>query len=68
MVCIYLDDTLCIGDTESLKTFTKEIKKYFNNVEEGTLEEYVGCELRKLNKEELIMKQSNLLQKIKRNF
>ena len=48
--------------------FTEETQKYFKIVEEGTLEEYVGCKLRKLNKEELFMKQSNLIEKIERNF
>ena len=50
-----LHDSLCIGDKESLKMFTEEIQNYFNIVEEGILEKCVGCEPRKLNKEELIM-------------
>ena len=68
LICIYVDDTLCIGDRDALEKFTNQITEYFNIVEEGTLDEYVGYELRKVSKKEIIMKQTNLIRKINRNF
>ena len=68
MICIYVDDTLCIGDEKALEKFISEIKSYFNIIEEGTLDEYVGCELKKISENEITMMQSNLIKKIKRNF
>ena len=29
IVCLYIDDILCIGDKEAIDAFKKEIKKYF---------------------------------------
>ena len=47
IVCLYIDDTLCVGDKEALDAFKKEIKKYFVMKEEGEVEDYVGCMIRK---------------------
>ena len=68
LVCIYVDNILCIGDREALEKFTNQMTEYFNIVEEGTLEEYVGFKLRKVSEKEIIMKQTNIIRKINRNF
>ena len=63
-----MDDTLFIGDRKAFEKFIHEIQKHFNIVEEVALDEYIWCELKKVNDNEIIMKQSNLIKKIKRNF
>ena len=68
LICTYVDDILYIGDRKALKKFTHEIQKHFNIVEGGMLDEYIGCEIKKINDNEIILKQLNLIRKIKRNF
>ena len=41
--CLYIDDTLCVGDKKALDTFKKEIKEHFVMKEEGEAEDYMGC-------------------------
>ena len=48
IVCLYIGDTLCVGDKKALDSFKKEIKEYFVTKEEGKVEDYVGCMLRQL--------------------
>ena len=45
IVCVYIDDTLCVGDKEAITEFKKEISMYFANKEEGEMKEYVGCKV-----------------------
>ena len=45
LICIYVDDTLCVGNKEAITEFKKEIKNYFNTKEEGIVNEYVGYKL-----------------------
>ena len=47
VVCVYIDDTLVIGDDEAVREFKSEIRKFFSSKEEGEMTEYVGCMLRK---------------------
>ena len=35
IVCVYIDDTLCVGDKESINKFKKEISSHFAIKEEG---------------------------------
>ena len=35
IVCLYIDDMLCVGDKEAIDAFKKEIKKYFGTKEEA---------------------------------
>ena len=43
IVCVYIDDTLCIRNKEALDGFKSEIKHFFKVKEEGTMAKYVGC-------------------------
>ena len=45
IICIYVDDTLYVGNKEAITEFKKEIENYFNTKEEGIVNEYVGCKL-----------------------
>ena len=64
IICLYIDDTLCVGDKKALEAFKKEIKKYFVTEEEGKVEDYVGCMIKKINGG-VLLHQSDLIKKIK---
>ena len=66
IVCVYIDDTLCVGDNEAIDDFKRELKKYFDTKEEGEMYEYVGCKVRRKKRSELIMYQDDLLRKIEK--
>ena len=68
VICVYIDDTLCAGHKEALTLFKQELKTYFATKEEGKLEEYVGCQIKKINEKCIIMHQTELLKKIERTF
>ena len=42
IICLYVDDLLCIGDKKAIEKFKRDIKKFFNTKEEVTFDEYVG--------------------------
>ena len=67
IICLYIDNTLCIGNAEAIKKFKKEIKKYFVTKEEGFATEYVGCMIKKA-KDGIYLHQSDLIKKIERHF
>ena len=46
IVCVYIDDTLCVGDKITVDIFKKELRTHFDTKEEGLMEEYVGCKVR----------------------
>ena len=63
---IYIDDILCIGNQQSFKSFTYDIQKHFKIVQEESIELYVGCEIQEVNKDELVVRQSNLIKKLEK--
>ena len=67
-IVVYIDDTLCVGDERAINKFKQEIKKYFVTKEEGEMTEYVGCEVVRKNRDELITKQSHLIGRIRNHF
>ena len=64
IVCVYIDDTLCVGEKEAITEFKRDLKKYFDTKEEGEMYEYVGCKVRRKNRSELFMYQDDLLRKL----
>ena len=60
--CLYIDDTLCVGDKEAIDAFKKEIMKYFVMKGEGKVEDYVGCIIKKINSG-ILLHQSDVLRK-----
>ena len=68
IVCVYIDDTLCLGEKEVISEFKNELKKHFAIKEEGEMKEYVGCKVSKTGKKSLIMYQDDLIKKMDRIF
>ena len=68
IIAVYIDDTLCIGDKKAFDKFKQEIKKRFVTKEEGNMTEYVGCEVVRKKRDELVMKQSHLIGRVKKQF
>ena len=63
IVYLYIDDALCVGDKKALDTFKKEIIEYFVTKEEGKVEGYVGCMIKRINGGKLL----HLSDQIKKN-
>ena len=55
VLCVYIDDTLCAGHKKALKVFKEELKNFFATKEEGKLDEYVGCQIKRINEKCIIM-------------
>ena len=68
IVCIYIDDTLCVGDEMAVNRFKTDIKKHFETKEEGAMSEYVGCKVRRTGEKSLIMYQDDLIKKMEKTF
>ena len=68
VICLYIDDTLCAGEKESITLFKKELRKFFATKEEGIMDEYVGCQVKKINEKCVVMHQSELIGKMERIF
>ena len=47
IVCLYIDNMLCVGDKEAIEAFKKE--KYLVTKEEDKVQDYTGCMIKKLN-------------------
>ena len=60
IVCLYIDDMLCVEDKKALDTFKKEIKEYFVTKEEGKVEDYMGCTIKRINSG-ILLHQSDLI-------
>ena len=67
VVCVYIDDTLCVGSKESLKKFKTEISEHFAVKEEGIMTEFVGCSVVR-EKESLYMHQWELIRRMESSF
>ena len=67
IMCLYIDDTLCVGEKLAIEKFKKEIKKYFVMKEEGAVNEYVGCIIKRVNGG-VYLHQTDLIKKIKEKF
>ena len=67
IVCLYIDDTMVVGDKKAVGKFKSDLAKHFSTKEEGAMTEYVGCMVKSLNGG-LYLHQSALIKKIERNF
>ena len=68
IVCVYIHDPLCVGDHDAINEFKKEISSYFAIKEEGKMKEYVGCKVERRGRDNLIMFQDDLINKIEKNI
>ena len=66
IVCLYIDDTMVVGDKKAIENFKLQLKKFFRTKEEGRLTEYVGCMI-KSHKGSLFLHQSSLIKKSREN-
>ena len=67
IVCLYIDDTLCVGYKRALDIFQKEIKKHFVTKEEEKVHDYVGCVIKRI-KSRILLHQSDLFRKLSFNL
>ena len=68
VVCVYVDDTMCLGERKAIDKFKAEIRKHFLTKDEGEMTEYVGCTVCRGSTGNLKMHQPHLLAKLKREF
>ena len=68
VICVYNNDALCVGEKDALDQFKKELRTFFATKEEGTMDKYVGCQIKRINDDCMIMHQTDLLKKIERIF
>ena len=65
IICLYIDDTMIVGNEIEIKKFKKEIKTYFKTKEEGEMKDYVGCMIERKN-DEIFLYQSELIEKLEK--
>ena len=68
LVCVYVDDTMCVGDRKAIDELKKQLEQHFSIKDEGSMEEYVGCTVTRGNQGTLTMRQPHLLRKIEKEF
>ena len=61
MVCVYVDNTMCVGDRPAIDSLKSELKEYFSIKDEGEMEEYVGCTVCREKNGQILMQQPHLL-------
>ena len=67
IICLYIDDTMIVGNKIEIKNFKEEIKLHFKTKEEGEMKDYVGCMIQKKN-DEIFLHQSDLIKKLEKEF
>ena len=67
IICLYIDDTLIVGDESAIRKFKDEIEIYFTTKQEGEMTEYVGCKVKR-SKNTILFHQTELVEKLRRNF
>ena len=48
IVCLCIDDMHCVGDKKAINMCKKEIKKHFVMKDEGKVNDYVGCMIKRI--------------------
>ena len=67
IICLYIDNTMVVGNEKVINGFKKELSKYFNTKEEGRITKYIGCMV-KLYDGGLYLHQNNLMKKSKESL
>ena len=67
IICLYIDDTLYVREKLAIKKFKKQIREYFVTKEEGTVNEYVGCMIKRVNGG-VYLHQTDLIKTERRNL
>ena len=64
VVCVYIDDILCLGDKESIFEYKNQLMLHFAIKEEGEMKEYVGCKVKKLEKQVSFLETTTLSSRV----
>ena len=67
IVHLYINDMLGVGDKKALDIFKKKIKEHFATKEEGKVDDYVGCMIKRI-KGGILLHQSDQIKEIKLQF
>ena len=67
IICLYIDDTMIVGNEIEINKFKEEIKSHFKTKEEGDMKDYVGCIIQRKN-DEIFLHQSDLIEKLEKEF
>ena len=51
VVCVYIDDTLCVGKKEAINEFIQVISYHFTVKEKGEMKKHVGSKVEKQEKQ-----------------
>ena len=64
IICVYVDDILCICNQQAIDSLKVELAKYFAVKDEGKIEEYVGCLVMRNVVGNIMLHQPHLIKKI----
>ena len=67
IICLYIDDTMIVGNKKEIKKFKEEIKMHFKTKEEGDMKDYVGCMIKRKN-DKIFLHQTDLIEKLEKEF
>jgi hypothetical protein len=70
ILCIYVDDILCIGNKKEIDCGIQELQKYYNIKRTMEVREYVGCTIlrKEEDKNKLFLCQPELINRLVREF
>ena len=69
LIVVYVDDCLVVGDKSEVERTIQEIKDVFNIKEKGTLDDYLGCEIKfDERRTRAWIGQPHLLKKLEKTF
>jgi len=69
VLCLYVDDVLCVGDEPAIAQFVVELSRKFTIKNQGPLDEYVGCKVISNNdRSKVWITQPDMVKKLKKEF
>jgi hypothetical protein len=69
IICIYVDDVLCLGTQMSIEKGIQDIKKYYSIKRTSKVQEYVGCTfLQDLQNKKIFFCQPGLISRLEKEF
>jgi hypothetical protein len=69
LMCVYVDDALCVGDKPAIEKAIQDVQKHFKITRTGPITEYVGCTVMRAGREKsLTMSQMGLIDRIGKEF
>ena len=68
IICVYVDDCLITGDKRAVEQAKLDIKSKFDVRELGPVDEYIGCNIKKIDDSKIKLEQPDMIKKIKKEF